>query len=197
MVEYRLRPARREDAKRFLELLDELARFERLDPPVGRARQRLVRDGFGAKRRFDPFMISHGDEDVGYAFVVWTYSSFLARPTLFLEDIYLAPGHRGTGAAALVLGELARLARRKGAARLDGVVLNWNKRARRFYQKTGAKELPEWILFRYTESALEKLARPPSRVGRARLRGGSRAGGTGRQHDARPRRRLVVGRDAA
>lgn len=153
-----IRRARREDARAFVELVVELARFEKLAPPSPAARKRLRRGAFKRRPDFELFVAESGGCVVAYAIVLWTYSSFLAKPTLYLEDLYITPGHRGTGLAESILRFLARYAVRRGCGRLEGLVLNWNRRARRFYKKTGAEELPGWVLFRYREPALRRLA---------------------------------------
>jgi len=157
---YVLRRARPQDGAEFVRLVDELAAFERLDPPTASAKRRLVRDAFGRAPRFELFVASRRGRQglVAYAIVLWTYSSFLARPTLYLEDIYLSPDHRGTGLARSFLSYLARVALRRKGGRIEGVVLGWNQRARRFYRSTGAKELADWRFFRYDERALQTLA---------------------------------------
>jgi len=158
MTEQRIRAARREDGAGFLRLVDELARFERLEPPGAQARKRLLDDAFGPRPAFELFVAEASGELVAYAIVLRTYSSFLARPTLFLEDLYVVPDHRGTGLAHAMMRHLADLALARGWGRLEGLVLGWNDRARRFYAKTGAKELDEWKVFRYDETALRALA---------------------------------------
>jgi GNAT superfamily N-acetyltransferase len=160
---YRIRAATRADASDWLRLVTELARFEKLTPPSPAARRRLVRDAFGSKRRIEVFLATKRDEAVGYAIVAWTYSSFLAKPTLWLEDLYLRPDHRGTGLSRAFLGHLARRAEREGAGRIEGIVLGWNQRAQRFYQRTGATLKKEWILLRYTGPEIRRLARAKTR----------------------------------
>jgi GNAT superfamily N-acetyltransferase len=158
---YVVRRARPEDGPGFVGLVRELAAFERLAPPDAEAEKRLLADAFGHQPRYELLVASEEGRPqlVAYAIVLWTYSSFLAKPTLYLEDIYLSPGHRGTGLAQQMLRDLARLALERRAGRIEGVVLEWNERARRFYRTTGAKELEDWRFFRYDEDALRKLAR--------------------------------------
>lgn len=155
-----MRPARRPDGEEFLRLVEELAVFEKLAPPTAEGRARLLADGFDA-RRFELFVAddpARAGRLAGYAIVLWTYSSFLGKPTLYLEDLYFSPEHRGSGLAQEALRFLSALALERGAGRIEGVVLGWNERARRFYARTGAKEMGDWIFFRYDEAALGKLA---------------------------------------
>lgn len=170
-----LRPAVAQDGPEFLRLVTELAVFEKLDPPSPEGRARLLRDAFET-RTFELFVSDAGvgppaanasearsgsaglpPRLAGYAIVLWTYSSFLGKPTLYLEDIYFSPEHRGSGKAKAAMQFLADLALSRGAGRIEGVVLGWNERARRFYAATGAKELSDWIFFRYDEDALYRL----------------------------------------
>lgn len=155
---YSIRRARRADAPAWLGLIDELADFEKLAGPTPAARRRLVRDAFGARPRIEVFVATHRRTVVAYAIVAWTYSSFLAKPTLWLEDIYVTGAHRGTGLAESFLARLAAHALRRKAGRIEGIVLDWNTRAQRFYDRTGARLKREWILLRYDEEALGRLA---------------------------------------
>ena len=92
-----IRRTRTSDGKIFLTLVDALADFEKLKRPTKSARHRLLRDGFGKNKRFDSYLAFFGNIPVGYAIVFETYSSFLARPTLYLEDIFILPPYRGQG----------------------------------------------------------------------------------------------------
>ncbi len=158
---YVIRRARREDGPEFLRLVQELALFEKLRPPGPAARRRLLADAFGRSPRFELFVAGARGRPglVAYAIALRTYSSFLAKPSFYLEDLYISPGHRGTGLGLRLVVHLAGLVRRRGWGRLEGIVLAWNRGARRFYAKTGARELRGWIFFRYDEAALGRLAR--------------------------------------
>lgn len=161
MATYVVRRGRAADGPGFLRLVDELATFERLPKPFPAARRRLLRDAFGRRPRFELLVATRrGTPDVvAYAILLWTYSSFLAKPTLYLEDLYLSPAHRGTGLARQMMASVARRAKKGRAGRIEGIVLEWNERARRFYRRSGAQELADWIFFRYDEQALGRLAR--------------------------------------
>lgn len=161
---YRVRKATRADAKAWFDLIVELARFEKLTPPTPAARRRLVRDAFGPKPRIEVLVGTFEEQVVAYAIIAWTYSSFLAQPTLWLEDVYVTKAHRGTGLADGMLQALSRRALREKAGRIEGIVLNWNTHAQAFYLRTGAHLKKEWILLRYQEKALRRNARPKKRV---------------------------------
>lgn len=141
----RIRPYRKSDAKDFVRLVGALAAYEKLRPPTPAAARRLVRD---IGRRIRVVMAEAGGERVGYAIYLFTYSSFLARPTLYLEDVFVLPEHRGKGLGKKFFDVLLREARREGCGRMEWVVLRWNKPALRFYDKLGAKPLDDWITYR-------------------------------------------------
>lgn len=155
-----VRPARREDAESLLELIDALAAYEVLDPPDRAAKARLVQDGFEhSPPRFDVFLAF--DEGmaapIGYAIVFETYSSFLARPTLYIEDVFVMPDARKKGTGSALFAYLAAEALRRGCGRMDWICLEWNTLAIEFYEKRGAKHMDEWRTYRLTAPQLETL----------------------------------------
>ena len=95
---------------------------------------------------------------MGFALYFFTYSTFMGRPTLYLEDLFVLPEERGRGAGRALLAELARIAVRRGCGRLEWAVLDWNKNSIRFYKRLGAQFRKEWILTRLTGSALRRLS---------------------------------------
>ncbi len=156
----RIRAARRADAKAFLSLVVALAEFEKITPPGAAARRRLLADAFKRRPLYTLWVAELDGRVVAYAIFFFTYSSFLARPTLYLEDLFVHPDARGRGVATAIMRSLAREARRKGCGRFEWTVLDWNERAIRFYRALGAKEMKEWILCRVTGAALERMAAP-------------------------------------
>ena len=162
MTSITVRPARRADARRFLALVAGLARYEKLDPPSAGAERRLVRDAFGRRPRIQVLLATDGGRAVGYAILLETYSSFLARPTLWIEDIFIEPGSRRQGAGRRLLSAIARRAKQRGCHRIEGVVLGWNRSAHRFYGETGGAVLDGWWLLRYDRAAIERLAARPA-----------------------------------
>ena len=155
-----IRKAGRKDARALLRLIDALADYEKLERPTRAARERLIRDGLGAKRRFDAYLAFSNSEPVGYAIVFETYSSFLALPTLYLEDLFVLPAFRkqkiGLALFQLCVGEASR----RGCGRMEWVVLDWNANAIRFYKRLGARHLQEWYAFRLDQKQLKRLAAP-------------------------------------
>jgi GNAT superfamily N-acetyltransferase len=159
-----VRPATPADADVLLGLIDALADYEKLERPDAAARERLVRDAFGDPRRIETFLVEVAGEAVGYALIFESYSSFLARPTLYLEDVFVLPQHRRGGIGAEVLRYLAEEALRRGCGRMEWQVLTWNEPAIRFYDKIGARRLDDWVSYRLSAEDLERMA-APRRVG--------------------------------
>jgi GNAT superfamily N-acetyltransferase len=161
---YRIRPARAADASAFLGLVKALADFEKLDPPDAAARRRLRRDAFGPKPRIEVLLAeSPAGEAAAYAIFFLTYSSFLARPTLYLEDLFVHPDHRRRGIADAVMRRLAAIARRRGCGRMEWVVLDWNTGAQRFYDGLGARRLRDWYPYRLDRAGIARLSKKNSR----------------------------------
>ena len=161
---FTLRRAVRADASAVLRLIIELAEFERLPPPDAGAQERLIEDGFGAQPRFETWLAFADGvaEPVAYAIFFETYSSFLARPGLFLEDLFVRPEfrRRGIGTALLHLG--TRLAAERGCGRMEWVCLDWNTKAQCAYQQLGARRLAEWLMYRLDREGIERIANSPT-----------------------------------
>jgi GNAT superfamily N-acetyltransferase len=153
-----IRRACPEDAETLLELIEALAQYEHLEPPDEEARARLVEHGFGAQPRFETYLAEIDGDAVGYAIAFETYSTFLARPTLYLEDIFVRPERRRQGAGMGLLRCLAREAVARGCGRMEWTVLDWNELAQGVYRKIGARMLDEWRFCRLTGDALRRLA---------------------------------------
>ena len=152
-----VRPARREDADAISRLVVALADFEKLDPPDEVAMARLLEDAFRPNPRVEIFLAQKAGEVVGYAFVFETYSTFLALPTLYLEDLFVLPEYRGAGVGKVMMKFLAAEALRRGCGRLDWTVLDWNENAIRFYEHLGAERQGEWILYRLDRAGMDDL----------------------------------------
>lgn len=163
-----IRRAERADASTLLELIRALAEYERLEPPDAEACDRLREDAFGPTPRFQAFLAEIDGEPVGYAIVFETYSSFLARPTLYLEDVFVRPEHRGRGAGRALLQHLAAQAVRRGCGRMEWVVLDWNELAQGFFAQIGARVLEEWRICRMTAEGLRRVAALPADGGGCR-----------------------------
>jgi GNAT superfamily N-acetyltransferase len=147
------------DVPTILKLIRGLAEYERLAHEVEATTARVRAHGFGRRRYFETIICRRGGTPVGFALYFFTYSTFLARPTLYLEDLFVLPEERGTGAGKALLRALARIAVRRGCGRLEWAVLDWNRPAIGFYKRLGAKLRRQWILTRLTGAPLRRLAR--------------------------------------
>ena len=153
-----VRKAEKSDAPKLLALVNALAEYEKLDPPTEEAQSRLIADGWpeAGPPRFEAWLAESSTSDasqatpIGYAITFYTYSSFLARPTLYIEDIFVLPNSRRRGAGTALFNSLTSEAERKGCGRIEWVVLDWNTLAQEFYQKRGASHLQDWQYYRLT-----------------------------------------------
>ncbi|HEX5324889.1 MAG TPA: GNAT family N-acetyltransferase [Capsulimonadaceae bacterium] len=138
------------DAETLLRLIEKLAEFERLAPPDEGARERFVRDGFDRKPpRFEAWLAEDaGGQAIGYALFFETYSTFLCRPTLYLEDLFVLPDYRGRGIGKALMNQCIQLARDRGCGRMEWACLDWNVKAQAFYHSLGAQKQTEWNLYR-------------------------------------------------
>jgi GNAT superfamily N-acetyltransferase len=152
-----IRKATRRDSRVFLSLLVKLAEFEHLDPPDAAARHRILEDVF-AKKKAKLLLTFVGKVPVGYAFYFYTYSTFLAKPTLYLEDIFVLEKFRKKGLGSKLFLSCVEEAAKNQCGRLEFSVLTWNKNAIRFYEKLGAKRLKEWYSYRLTQETIKQLA---------------------------------------
>ncbi len=154
-----IRRATRSDVPTILRLIRGLAEYERLAHQMEATAERIRRHGFGRRRYFETLICRKGRAPLGFALYYFTYSTFLGRPTLYLEDLFVLPDERGNGAGKALLHELAKIAVKRGCGRMEWTVLDWNTPSIRFYEKLGAKLRKEWILTRLTGAPLRRLAR--------------------------------------
>ena len=153
-----IRPARRDDVPAIVGLIHELAQFEHLEHLDVATPEQLEPHLFGARPACECLVAEQGGAVVGFALFFQNFSTFLCRPGLYLEDLYVQPAARGTGLGAAFLRELARLAVERGCGRFEWCVLDWNVDAQRFYERMGASLLPDWRLCRATGDALVRMA---------------------------------------
>jgi GNAT superfamily N-acetyltransferase len=158
MEDYVVRRARRSDAQSFLVLLTALADFERLEPPDEAAKRRIVSDIF-ARRRLGVFVAEVGGKLVGYALYFYSYSSFLGRATLYLEDIFVTEDYRRKGIGGALFRRCAREAISNRCGRMEWAVLTWNRKAIDFYKKVEARRLDDWFVYRLSSDQLANAAR--------------------------------------
>jgi GNAT superfamily N-acetyltransferase len=142
-----IRPARPADGGRIVELIRLLARFEKLPEPDDEAAGRLCADAFEGGR-LELWVADEAGLVVAYAACFTSYSTFRARPTLFLEDVFVHPSARRRGVATALLARLRQEAEARGCGRFEWMVLDWNLEAQKLYDRVGAAMLPEWRLVR-------------------------------------------------
>lgn len=150
------------DVPAILKLIRALAKYERLTRECRATTKRLRRDGFTGRPYFETQIYTRGGRAVGFALYFFTYSTFLCRPTLYVEDIFVLPEERGKGVGKALLSTVARIAIRKGCGRMEWAVLEWNSPAIEFYRRLGAQLRKDWVLTRITGAPLRRLARLPS-----------------------------------
>jgi GNAT superfamily N-acetyltransferase len=153
-----IRRATSRDAALILKMIGGLAEYERLAHQMEATVGQIRRHGFGRRRYFDVLICRRGRAPIGFALYFFTYSTFMGRPTLYLEDLFVLPEERGRGAGKALLAELARIAVRRGCGRLEWAVLDWNEKAFRFYRRLGAKPAKQWVLTRLSGKPLRRLA---------------------------------------
>lgn len=145
------------DMESLFSLIEGLAAYEKLPPPDASARRRLKDDLFGPRPRIEAFIAKWGGKGVGYAIIFESYSSFLALPTLYLEDIFVLPDFRGKGAGIALFRMIVEEAHRRGCGRMEWAVLDWNQVAIDFYKRLGATHLKEWNLYRLSRQDMESF----------------------------------------
>ena len=159
MKSIKIRRAAKDDAETLLNLIDELATYEKQPKLAPDIRARLIRDGFDEPRRFTALLAEVEGKVVGYALFFETYSSYLARPTLYLEDIFIKPEARGYGAGLALFKACVQEAIDRGCGRMEWSMLDWNKPAIEFYKKISARQLQDRIMYRLTEEELKSFIR--------------------------------------
>ena len=155
----RIRPAEPADVPVIADLIRQLAKFEKLEDNVVLTEDLLRAGLFGSRPYAEAVIAEDAEKPIGFALFFHTFSTFLARPGLYLEDLFVLADHRGKGVGRALLAHLARLAVERGCGRLEWAVLNWNQDAIRFYERLGAKPNSEWTVYRLTDEALSALGR--------------------------------------
>jgi len=153
-----VRRGRVEDISIIAQLIRELAEYERLSQEVTFTEAELRLHLFGPTPRAEVLIAEDGVAVVGFALFLHNFSTFLGRPGIYLEDLFVRPAHRHKGHGRAMLRELARIAVERGCGRFEWAVLDWNKSAIDFYRSLGAVAMHDWTIFRVTGEALLKLA---------------------------------------
>jgi len=155
--EYTLRTATISDVPAILRCIQGLAEYERLAHECHATEQQLRDTLFGDERAAEVVLATKDTETAGFALWFRNYSTFLAQPGIYLEDLFVFPEHRGHGLGRRLLGHLARIAAERGYGRVEWAVLDWNEDAIRFYRSLGAVAMDDWTTFRLTGDALAAL----------------------------------------
>ena len=158
---FRIDPARPNDVADLQRLVRALADYERLTAICTSSEVDLADALFGPHRACEALIArldAKSQDCVGFALFFHTYSTFLGRRSLWLEDLFVEPAHRGAGIGRALLVALAALARERGCGRFEWAVLDWNASAIAFYESLGANVLPDWRIVRVTGEALDRLA---------------------------------------
>lgn len=153
-----IRAARPGDEGEIFRLVEALAAYERLSDQVSGNPAMLREALFGPRPAAEAMVAEAAGRAVGFALFFTTFSTFLARPGLYLEDLFVEPAHRGTGIGKALLRRLAALAAERGCGRLEWRVLDWNEPSIRFYESLGGTLLKEWVLVRMTPPRFARLA---------------------------------------
>ena len=154
----RIEPAVAADVPVILGLIRELAEFERLLDTVTATPEQLREGLFGPRPSAEVILCRLGEEVAGFALYFHNFSTFLARPGLYLEDLYVRQKFRGQGCGEELLRRLAQIAVERNCGRLEWSVLDWNQRAIQFYKDLGAVPMDEWTIYRVAGDSLTKLA---------------------------------------
>jgi GNAT superfamily N-acetyltransferase len=155
---FEIRAARVEDVPTILQLIRDLATYERAPNDVTATEEQLVKVLFGTRPSAEVLLAFEQEIAVGFAVFFHNFSTWLGRPGLYLEDLFVKPEVRGKGYGRALLVHLAKIARERGCGRMEWAVLDWNDPAIQFYRKLGAKPMDEWTVFRMTSDGIAKLA---------------------------------------
>lgn len=158
MTAFTIRPATKNDVPVILELIRALATYERAPDEVIATEQGLSEVLFGKKPAAEVLLALEDQRPVGFALFFHNFSTWLGRPGLYLEDLFVRPEDRGKGYGRALLVHLAKIARERGCGRMEWAVLDWNEPAINFYRKLGANPMNEWTVFRLTPDEIAHLA---------------------------------------
>jgi GNAT superfamily N-acetyltransferase len=158
MTDLTIRPAQVTDIPIILQLIRDLATYERAPNEVSASEEQLRKVLFGDKPAAEVLLAFAGGAPVGFAVFFHNFSTWLGRPGLYLEDLFVKPEERGKGYGRALLVHLGKIARDRGCGRMEWAVLNWNEPAIRFYRALGAEPMDEWTVYRLTGNQINALA---------------------------------------
>ena len=153
-----IRFGERSDVPLILRLIKALSVYEKLEDKVVATEEKVDRALFGRRPYAETLIAEDGGQAVGFALFFHNFSTFLAQPGIYLEDLFVEPEHRGKGVGRALLARLAEIAVERDCGRLEWAVLDWNKDAIGFYERLGARPNDEWTVYRLTGEPLRSLA---------------------------------------
>ncbi|HEV2614665.1 MAG TPA: GNAT family N-acetyltransferase [Gammaproteobacteria bacterium] len=159
MEKFNIKPATSSDVPLILNFIKELADYEKLLHEVVATEEILLETLFSDHAHAEVVIGYLDNKPVSFALFFHNFSTFLGRPGIYLEDLFVKPEARGKGIGQKMLAYLAHLAKKRKCGRLEWWVLDWNETAINFYKKIGAKPMDEWTVFRVTDKALDDLAK--------------------------------------
>jgi len=155
---FEIRHAEKKDVGLIRSLIRDLAEYEKMLDEMVATEELLEKHLFGKKRFVEVVLGYYNDVPAGFALFFHNFSTFVGKPGLYLEDLYVKPEHRGKGLGKALLAYLAKLAVERDCGRYEWCVLNWNEPSLKFYKMLGARVMDEWLIHRVTGDALQKLA---------------------------------------
>lgn len=155
----KIREATKQDAKIIVDFIKALAIYEKLEHEAIATEEKIIATLFGEKRFAECLIAESNNKPAGFALFFHNYSTFLAKPGIYLEDLFVQPEFRGQGIGKALLQRLAQLALERNCGRLEWSVLDWNKPAIDFYMDLGAKPMSEWTVFRMTETEMKTFVK--------------------------------------
>lgn len=158
MTNFEIRTTTEADVPIILRLIQELADYERAPDAVVTTEGGLRDVLFGASPSAEVLLALEEGEPIGFAVYFYSFSTWLGRPGIYLEDLFVRPTARGKGYGRALLERLAQIAQDRGCGRMEWAVLDWNDPAIQFYKKLGAEPMTEWTVFRLTQEGIAKLA---------------------------------------
>lgn len=153
-----IKEATEKDTGLILKFIKDLAEYEKLLPEVKADVRTLGKNLFGKKRYAECIIAYLDDEPAGFALFFHNFSTFLGKPGLYLEDLFVKPEFRNKGIGKSLIRHLAKIAKQRGCGRFEWWVLDWNKSSIEFYKRLGAEPMDEWTVYRVAGKALDELA---------------------------------------
>jgi len=152
-----IREATKKDVPLILSLIKELAVYEKLLHEVVATEDQLTEMLFGQKKYAEVLIANYDNENAGFALFFHNFSTFLGKPGIYLEDLYVKPQLRGKGIGKSLLLSLVKLAKKRNCGRVEWAVLNWNEPSIKFYKSLGAKPMNQWTVYRLSEDEINSL----------------------------------------